>query len=160
MNVTILISGILFNLINSYINGKYLSTICSPDIDYNSATYWKSWNFGAGLVIFFCGMWINIQADNILMGLRDTATFKSQIPSSYKIPQGGMFTFVSCANYFGEILEWFGFSLLTWNIASFSFFWMTSCNLIPRAYSHHLWYKTNFKDSYPQNRRAVIPFVL
>lgn len=31
--------------------------------------------------------------------------------------------------------------------------------MIPRAWRGHLWYKTKFGDSYPKNRKAVIPFI-
>ena len=32
--------------------------------------------------------------------------------------------------------------------------------MLPRAYRGHQWYKSKFGDSYPRQRRAVIPFVL
>eukprot|EP00419_Tripos_fusus_P019848 CAMPEP_0172758964 /NCGR_PEP_ID=MMETSP1074-20121228/166773_1 /TAXON_ID=2916 /ORGANISM="Ceratium fusus, Strain PA161109" /LENGTH=297 /DNA_ID=CAMNT_0013592651 /DNA_START=10 /DNA_END=900 /DNA_ORIENTATION=+ len=32
----------------------------------------------------------------------------------YKIPHGGLFYFVSCANYSAEILEWFGYAVAGW----------------------------------------------
>ncbi|XP_006462873.1 hypothetical protein AGABI2DRAFT_224531 [Agaricus bisporus var. bisporus H97] len=32
--------------------------------------------------------------------------------------------------------------------------------MLPRAYKGHLWYKSKFGDSYPRERKAVVPFVL
>ena len=50
---------------------------------------------------------------------------------------GFLFEYVSCANYLGEIIEWFGYALACWNIAGLSFVVFTVCNLIPRAMQHH-----------------------
>ena len=52
-------------------------------------------------------MYINITSDNILMNNRNTnSKFDSNTntKSHYSIPYGGMFHYVSCANYFGEII--------------------------------------------------------
>ena len=43
--------------------------------------------------------------DNKLISLR-----KEKM--GYKIPNGKLFNFVSCPNYLGEIIEWFGFFIL------------------------------------------------
>ena len=62
-------------------------------------------------------------------------------------------------NFFGEIIEWLGFAILTWSIAGLAFFLWTFFNLVPRALSHHRWYKNTFSD-YPKNRKAVFPFII
>lgn len=36
--------------------------------------------------------------------------------AGYKIPYGGMFEYVSCANFFGEIVEWVGFAMASWSL--------------------------------------------
>ncbi|OXB53618.1 hypothetical protein ASZ78_000099 [Callipepla squamata] len=71
---------------------------------------------------------------------------------------GGMFEYVSGANFFGEILEWFGFSLACCTMESFAFALCTLFILGSRAKQHHQWYLEKFED-YPKNRKAVIPFV-
>jgi hypothetical protein len=78
---------------------------------------------------------------------------------SYRIPEGGLFKYVSCANYLGEIIEWFGWACMTWSWVGLSFAVWTACNLTPRAVSHHKWYRNHF-TAYPQERKAVIPFLL
>ena len=70
-----------------------------------------------------------------------------------------MFRYVSCPNHFGEIVEWAGFAVMCWNLPALSFAVWTAGNLIPRALSHHRWYRERFPD-YPPERKAVIPFVL
>ena len=59
----------------------------------------------------------------------------------------------------GEVIQWSGFALMCWKLPALSFAIWTAANLIPRAWSHHKWYRTSFAD-YPQGRCAVIPGLL
>lgn len=77
----------------------------------------------------------------------------------YKIPYGGLFKYVSCANYFGEILEWFGFFLALQTYTSFLFLLGTMANLVPRALKYHQGYIKKM-DNYPKDRKAVFPYIL
>ncbi|GAU34188.1 hypothetical protein TSUD_162890 [Trifolium subterraneum] len=77
----------------------------------------------------------------------------------YMIPKGGLFQVVSCPNYFGEIVEWFGWALMTWSWAGLGFFVYTFANLGPRARANHQWYLEKFGEDYPKKRKAVIPYL-
>lgn len=149
MPLAIVGSAAFFNIINAGLNGLYLG--------WSGAVYPPEWlsdpRFIIGLAIFALGAGINIWADNRLIGLR---TGTSQ---DYVIPRGGLFRFVSCPNHLGEIIQWSGFALMCWNLPALSFAVWTAANLIPRAVSHHKWYRKTFPD-YPQDRRAVIPALL
>lgn len=109
---------------------------------------------------FFLGFAINLQSDSILRNLGKAPSL-SLVGGEFKysIPFGGCFQLVSCANYLGEIVEWLGFAIACDNLAALSFFAFTCGNLIPRALSHHDWYRQKFED-YPPQRKAVIPFLL
>lgn len=50
---------------------------------------------------------------------------------------GGMFEYVSGANFFGEIVEWLGFAVANGSLPAYSFFFFTLCNIGPRAVHHH-----------------------
>jgi steroid 5-alpha reductase family enzyme len=104
-------------------------------------------------MLFIAGFAINLYSDTYLISLRQ------EKGSRYKIPQRGLFRYVSCPNFLGEIIEWGGFALLTWCLPTFSFFIWTAVNLIPRALDHHRWYKSHFSE-YPDERKAVLPFIL
>jgi len=57
-------------------------------------------------------MTINIHHDGILVALRQKAATKNTDgKSEYQIPHGLLFEYISGANYFGEILEWWGFAV-------------------------------------------------
>ena len=109
-------------------------------------------NFIVGLILFMCGAGINLLSDNILLKLKKEG-------DSYKIPCGFLYKHISCPNYFGEIVEWTGFAIMTWSVPGLIFALWTFFNLVPRAISHHKWYKSNF-NNYPKNRKAIIPFIL
>jgi 3-oxo-5-alpha-steroid 4-dehydrogenase 1 len=79
--------------------------------------------------------------------------------TAYKIPRGGMFEYVSGANFFGEILEWTGFALASWSLVAFAFAFFTFSNTGPRGVNHHKWYQKKFSDDYPKTRKGVIPFI-
>jgi len=108
--------------------------------------------FIIGMTLAILGMCINIHSDHMLRNLRKPGE------TGYKIPRGGMFEYVSGANFFGEILEWTGFAIAQWSLAGFAFAFFTFANIGPRGYHHHLTYIQKF-DDYPKNRRAVIPFI-
>jgi protein-S-isoprenylcysteine O-methyltransferase Ste14 len=150
MPVIIMFSAIFFNLINATINGYWFGFVAPP--------YPENWltdpRFIIGGIIFLAGFFINQAADKKLIDLRKGGR------KGYFIPRGGLFDYISCPNFFGEILEWTGFALMAWNLPSLSFAVWTAANLIPRALDHHRWYNSYFKDEYPKKRKAVIPFVL
>jgi protein-S-isoprenylcysteine O-methyltransferase Ste14 len=143
MPLAIVLSAFFFNIVNGLINGYFLS-----NIDMHSVSIFLI----TGFLLFVLGLYINISSDNKLINLR-------KIKKGYFIPKGGLFKYISCPNFFGEILEWFGFALMTFNIGSLSFFIWTCCNLIPRALAHHKWYKNKFNE-YPKERKAILPFLI
>ncbi len=61
-------------------------------------------------------------------------------------------------NYFGEVLEWCGWALAVKGLAGWAFAIYTFANLAPRARSHLRWYREKF-DDYPNQRKALIPFI-
>ncbi|MBP9712347.1 MAG: DUF1295 domain-containing protein [Sterolibacterium sp.] len=141
--------GFLFNLMNGYANGYAVA-----HAGHLATLAWLTtpWFIG-GLMMAATGWWINFQADNRLIDLRRDGS------TGYKIPYGGCFRYVSAANYFGEILLWSGWALMTLTWASGVFVLFTLANLVPRALISHRWYRTQFPD-YPAQRRAIIPFLL
>lgn len=144
----IFVSATVFCTVNGFLQGHYLL---------HCATYDNAWltdvRLVFGLLLFFVGMAINIHSDYILRNLRKPNEVV------YRIPKGGMFEYVSGANFFGEILEWIGYGIATWSIPTFSFTLFTICSIGPRSYFHHRFYKEKFAE-YPKTRRAVIPFLL
>jgi protein-S-isoprenylcysteine O-methyltransferase Ste14 len=149
MPLVIMLSGMVFNWVNASVNGFELSD--TPDFERFGVS--GLFRFGFGFILFVAGMAINISSDTTLIGLR-----KKSIPG-YRIPQNGLFRWVSCPNYLGEIMEWVGFALMAWNLAALSFAVWTVVNLLPRAIDHHKWYRGYFPD-YPPNRKAIIPYLL
>ena len=138
-----------FNLGNAYINGRYLFHFAD---DRYSVDWLLDPRFILGAILFVAGYFINRWADNALRELRQPGE------TGYKIPYGGLYRYISCPNYFGEILEWFGWAMATWSLPGLAFAVWTFANLAPRAWSHHKWYHAEFNE-YPLERKALIPGV-
>ena len=149
MPMVVALMAVCFNLVNGTLNGVWFSSFAFE--------YQWSWltdpRFIIGLALWLAGVLINWWSDQILLDLRKGGR------KGYYIPEGGMFRWVSCPNFFGEIIEWMGFALLTWSPAALAFALWTFFNLVPRAMDHHKWYRSNFPD-YPANRKAVFPGIL
>ena len=148
MPILIMLSGIFFNLCNTFLLGYYFTHFAG-----NNSNWFTDPRFIAGLLIFLLGVWINWKADNILINLRGPGE------TGYKIPKGWLFDYISCPNLFGELIEWAGFAILCWNLPALTFFIWTAANLVPRAISHHKWYRRQFAE-YPEDRKAVVPYLL
>lgn len=146
MPLGVMLMAFLFNLVNGYLNGYFLF---SHSNGYPMNWLWGS-NFIIGLIVFITGFVINRWADDVLHKLRHTGE------KGYKIPFGMLYRWISCPNYFGEIIEWIGWAIATWSLPGLCFAIWTFVNLAPRAQAHHSWYLENFPE-YPQDRKALIP---
>jgi len=142
--------AIVFNTANGSTNA-FAITELSPHL--MSTSWFTDPRFLVGIAVFFTGYAINQHSDSILLNLRKPGE------TDYKIPYGGFYRFVSSPNYFGEIVEWIGFAIAAWTVPAWVFAWFTATNLVPRSLSNHRWYHEKF-DDYPEERRAIIPFVL
>mmetsp|Transcript_67720 Transcript_67720/g.159491 ORF Transcript_67720/g.159491 Transcript_67720/m.159491 type:complete len:268 (-) Transcript_67720:25-828(-) len=148
MPIAIVLSAGSFCTLNGVLQATYL--IEHSSLEPNDVLCFRGMT---GVVLFFAGLAINIQADSILTNLRKPGE------TGYKIPHGGLFRFVSGANYFGESLEWVGFALVCNSLPSVAFAVFTANFLGSRACNHHRWYQNKFKEQYPPERKAFIPFL-
>jgi 3-oxo-5-alpha-steroid 4-dehydrogenase 1 len=146
MPIIIVGFGLLFNTVNGYLNARYISIF--------SNGYTNGWlgdpRFVAGVLLFITGFIINRRADQILHDLRQPGE------SVYKIPYVGLYRWISCPNYLGEVIIWLGWAVATWSLPGLVFATWTVANLVPRARAHHAWYREHFPD-YPPERKALLP---
>ena len=144
--------GAIFNVINAYLISGWLFILAPED------RYTLSWlyspQFIIGALIFIFGMVVNLHSDYIIRHLRKPGDTR------HYIPRGGMFRYVSSANYYGEITEWFGFAILTWSLPGIIFCMWTFANLAPRANSLYEKYTKEFGEEFTSlKRKRLIPFI-
>jgi 3-oxo-5-alpha-steroid 4-dehydrogenase 1 len=150
MPVGIMLMGIVFNVINGYMQGEWIFHL-SPDGLYT--TEWlRTPQFVVGTVLFFMGMIINIYSDHVIRNLRKPGD------KNHYLPKKGMFKYVTSANYLGEFIEWTGFAILTWSASGAVFAWWTFANLVPRSNTIYKKYKAMF-GSEVGNRKRMFPFI-
>jgi protein-S-isoprenylcysteine O-methyltransferase Ste14 len=148
MPLSVVAMGALFNVMNAYLNGRYLFMLS----DAYPSTWLVDPRFVLGLGLFCLGMLVNRRADRTLHNLRRDQE------AAYQIPQGGLYRWISCPNYFGEIVEWVGWAVATWSFSGLAFATWTAANLAPRARANHRWYMETMPD-YPSERKALLPGV-
>jgi hypothetical protein len=148
MPASVAAMAIVFNLVNSWLNARWISELGSYDLGWLADP-----RFLAGAALFGGGLALNLHSDRVLIGLRAPGE------QGYRVPHGGGFRLVSAPNYLGELIEWAGWALATWSLAGLSFAVFTAANLVPRAIANHRWYRATFAD-YPPERRAILPWLL
>jgi len=141
LNVALM--AVLFNIMNGYINGYALFV---AQAGWGKINLWVV----AGVVVFTVGWLIHFWSDRALRNLRQPGGPR------YGIPGGGLFRWVSSPQYLGEIIQWFGWALLTGTLAGLVFALFTIANLLPRAVANQHWYKSQFSD-YPAERKILLP---
>nr|XP_002120345.1 3-oxo-5-alpha-steroid 4-dehydrogenase 1-like [Ciona intestinalis] len=146
--ILIFLMAMFFCICNGYMQSVFLLQISNYREE-----YLFEWNFVVGLILFFLGMYINLECDSILRNLRKEGE------KGYKIPTGNMFNYVTGGNLFGESLEWCGWGLACWSIQGFAFATFAVMYLSARSYSHHVWYLKKFED-YPKDRKIFIPYIV
>lgn len=150
MPLAIMAMGIVFNLINGMLQGGWIMFLSPAD------RYTMEWfdtpQFIIGVFLFFTGMAINLHSDYVIRNLRKPGDTK------HYLPEKGFYKYVTSANYFGEIVEWIGFAILTWSLAGLVFAVWTFANLVPRANSIHVRYRQEFGEAVGRRKR-VFPFI-
>lgn len=151
MPLSIVTMGLVFNVLNALMQGGWIFYL-SPEGRY-PVEWFASPQFIIGTILFFAGMGINIHSDKVIRNLRKPGD------TGHYLPQKGLFKCVTSANYFGEILEWTGFAVLTWSWAGAVFAWWTFANLVPRADAIHKKYGMMFPEEMKTKKAQKGPSV-
>ena len=152
MPVVIMLMGVLFNLINGFLQGGGLYLFPNPDFQ-EGASYLLRWNAIVGILLFIVGMAINLHSDHVIRHLRQPGDTR------HYLPQKGMYRYVTSANYMGEIMEWIGFALAAATPAAWVFPIWTAANLVPRAHAIYNRYKEEFGKEALADKKRIIPFI-
>ena len=151
MPLGIVVMGMCFNTLNALMQGGWIFYV-SPEGYY--ADWFAQPYIYIGGAMFLAGMAVNLHSDHIIRNLRRPGDTR------HYIPRGGMFRYVSSANYFGELLEWTGFAVASWSWAGAVFAWWTFANLAPRAASLNKRYAKEFGDEFTSlGCKKIIPFI-
>eukprot|EP01047_Picozoa_sp_COSAG01_P021770 COSAG01_NODE_1274_length_10946_cov_46.531483_5_plen_101_part_00 len=71
----------------------------------------------------------------------------------------GLFSYVTCAQYFAELWTFVGFAMLSWGPNGLFILGVSLCNLVPRAVQTTAWYRGEFGEAWPAERKHLVPFV-
>lgn len=152
MPVSILLMGVVFNVLNGVMQAGGLFWFPSVPLGAGPG-YLLEPHAVAGLLLFFAGMGINLHSDHVIRRLRRPGDTR------HHLPQGGLYRCVTSANYFGELVEWTGFAVLTASPAAWVFVWWTAANLVPRADAIHRKYVEEFGTEAVGRRKRIIPYL-
>ena len=106
-----------------------------------------------GLALFLLGQGIGLYHHYMLSRLR------AGPDRSYKIPHGGWFFHAICPHYFGDMLVWWAFAVISQHFYLITCAAGTTAYLIGRAVATREWYHKKFPN-FPKHRTLVIPYVL
>ena len=146
--------GWLVTTLHGYLNAvfiSHLSTHLTPD-------WLTDPRFIIGVSIYIFGFVMNIHTDAIIRNLRSREEVERG-EKVYRIPEGGLFRYVTNPSYFTELLSFAGFAIATWSLGAVFVLLVSAANLVPRAFQVHKWYQEKF-DDYPSQRKVLIPFLV
>ena len=153
MPVAIMAMGIVFNLLNGMMQAGGLFYFAPEGLYADGWAYLLKPHALLGIILFFAGMFVNLHSDYVIRHLRRPGDTKHYLPGK------GLYRYVTSANYFGELVEWTGFAILTASPAAWVFVWWTFANLVPRADAIHHRYREEFGDEAVGKRKRIIPFL-
>ncbi len=152
--IMVVMTGWFVTTIHGYLNATYISSL--------STHYTIDWltdpRFICGTFIYYLGFFLNLQSDATLRNLR-TQEELDRGEKVYRIPEGGLYKYITNPSYFTELLFWAGFAIATWSWGAMFVLMISIANLVPRAFATQRWYHEKFPD-YPKERKVLIPFVI
>ena len=153
MPVAIMAMGIVFNVLNGMMQAGGLFYFAPEGLYAGGWAYLLKPHALLGVLLFFAGMFINLHSDHVIRHLRKPGDTRHYLPAK------GLYRYVTSANYFGELVEWTGFAILTASPAAWVFVWWTFANLVPRSDAIYRHYRAEFGDEAVGKRKRIIPYV-
>lgn len=150
MSWSVVASGVVVTSVHGWLYATWLVRLggLGPD-------WFTDPRFALGLALWIAGFAGIVSTEHLLRRLRAD---RKPGDDAYRIPHGGGFRWVSSPHYLGEILAFTGLMIATWCPGGLVVWSLTLANLVPRAKATHAWYREHF-DDYPDERRALIPYV-
>lgn len=153
-SIMIVLAGWFVTILHGYLNAVFISQLST----HLTPAWFTDPRFIIGIGIYFLGFLLNLHCDHIIRRLRTKKEVAEGI-KVYRVPQGGLFNYLTCPSYFTELLSFLGFAIATWSLGALFVLGVSAANLIPRAIQSHQWYQQKFSD-YPKNRKAIFPGIL
>lgn len=125
-----------------------------------SSIYFPLVTFGT----FAMSSYIQYDSHRILASLRKQkmiADGSDDARQQYFMPQGGLFSLISCPHYLTEIIIY----ICLYCLSGWTHLWASLCvfvivNQTIAALLAHAWYRNKFGCKYPQSTKALIPYLL
>ncbi|MCO5601264.1 hypothetical protein L7F22_055383 [Adiantum nelumboides] len=113
----------------------------------------KVWGVG----VFLVGIVGNFYHHYLLATLRSDKEPKGD-KKRYKVPHGGLFTWVVCPHYLFESIDFLGIAMMSQTSAALLLFMGLSSCLCARSYKTKAWYLQNV-EGFPPQRKPFFPFL-
>ncbi|KAJ7350968.1 hypothetical protein OS493_037502 [Desmophyllum pertusum] len=107
--------------------------------------------FTVGIMLYITGELINLYHHVILANLRPAGT-----SSGYVIPQAGLFPYIVCPHYFGELIAWYGMAVAGQHLCVYLAWLSMLCYLSGRSHQTQVWYQKKI-ENFPKDRRNLFP---
>lgn len=105
-----------------------------------------------GLAVWLIGTGINLYHHVLLARLRKPGD------KTYRVPSGGLFRFVACPHYLGEIIAWWGYALIFQHAAAVAVTATMTAYLMGRSHNTRKWYRSHV-EGVPSSWRRLVPSV-
>lgn len=152
MPLGIMFMGFFFNIANAFMQGYWIFYLAPKEM--YTDEWIKTPMFIVGSLLFVTGLFINVDSDRRIRNLRKPGDTK------HYFPRGGMYKYVTSANYFGELVEWIGFAIATWSMPGAVFAIWTFANLAPRANAIYKKYNVEFESEMNGKKiKRIIPYI-
>ncbi|KAK9471640.1 3-oxo-5-alpha-steroid 4-dehydrogenase-domain-containing protein [Dipodascopsis tothii] len=111
-----------------------------------------------GIYYVASALWVYAEVSNYITHI-NLASLRPAGTKERKIPHGYGFNWVSCPNYFFEILGWFAICIISRSLSSVIFLIVSAVTMWAWAVKKHKRYRRDFAGKYPKNRKVLFPFL-
>jgi len=144
----------VFNLFKNCLYYWSFAAAVGFNVNLPNAQDLPSWHLYLGFPWFCTFMLLNFMCHMRLKYMRPKGT------NDFVIPHGGLFEYITCPNYFCEIMTWFGFNILTgFTPAGVAFNIVGTLQMLQWARQRRDKFIKLFGSKWPKNRYVLFPFI-